>query len=223
MDSILKTAVAELGEKEVSGPDAHNPTIVSYAQEAGFKWVNDDETPWCSIFVNWVAKKHKLQASNKANARSWLLVGKPVDSEPEPGDVVIFWRESPSSWKGHVGFFLGFSKNGDRVYCLGGNQGNQVSVSAYPTETILGFRRLKSSQMITLPDPPLKRGDKGDAVKLLQNALKAVGFNCGTSDGDFGNKTEAALKNCQATSGFLKIDGVYGAKSKDYLLSILNE
>ncbi len=223
MDSILKTAVAELGEKEVSGPNAHNQTIVNYAQEAGFKWVDDDETPWCSIFVNWVAKKHKLQASNKANARSWLLIGQPVDSEPEPGDVVVFWRDNPTSWKGHVGFFFGFSKKGDRVYCLGGNQGNQVSISAYPIDTILGFRRLKSSNMIALPDPPLQRGDKGGAVKSLQNALKALSFNCGTSDGDFGLKTEDALKSCQSASGFLQIDGIYGVESKDYLLSILNE
>lgn len=223
MDSILKTAVAELGEKEISGDHAHNPTIIKYAHEAGFEWVNDDETPWCSIFVNWVAKKHNLQTSNKANARSWLLVGQRVDSQPEPGDVVIFWRESPHSWKGHVGFFFGFSKNGSRVYCLGGNQGNQVSISAYPSDTVLGFRRLKPTDMITLPEPPLKKGDKGDAVKLLQNALKAAGFNCGTSDGDFGSKTESALKEAQATSGYLKIDGVYGTKSKDYLLSILNE
>jgi hypothetical protein len=33
---------------------------------------------------------------------------------PEPGDIVVFWRESPQSWKGHVGIFTGisFDKNG---------------------------------------------------------------------------------------------------------------
>lgn len=72
MDSILKTAVSQLGEKEISGEENHNRTIVNYAKEAGFKWVNDDETPWCSIFVNWVAQKNKLRSTNKANARSWL-------------------------------------------------------------------------------------------------------------------------------------------------------
>lgn len=223
MDSILKTAVSQLGEKEISGAQEHNRTIINYAQEAGFKWVNDDETPWCSIFVNWVAQKNKLKSSKKANARSWLKIGQKVDDAPEPGDVVIFWREDPNSWKGHVGFFFGYSQDGKRVYCLGGNQGNQVSVSAYPVNTVLGFRRLVPSQIISLPDPVLKKGNKGDRVKALQDALKMADYNVGTSDGDFGPKTEAAVKQLQSDSGFLKIDGVYGANTRDYLQSILIE
>lgn len=222
MDNLIKTAIAELGEKEISG-SAHNQNIIDYAQEAGFEWVNDDETPWCSIFVNWVAQKNHLSSSKKANARSWLLIGKKVDDAPEPGDVVIFWRESPQSWKGHVGFFFGFSKDGSRVYCLGGNQGNQVSISAYPSETVLGFRRLAAANLMNLPEPSLQKGDKGNNVKALQDALKIVGFNCGTSDGDYGPKTENTVKALQSTSGFLTIDGVYGPKTKDYLLSLLNE
>ena len=79
MDEILKIAVPELGQKEIPGQQ-YNRRIVDYAHEAGFTWVNDDETPWCSIFINWVAKKTGLQTSDKLNARSWLLVGLNVDS-----------------------------------------------------------------------------------------------------------------------------------------------
>jgi len=222
MDSIIKTAINELGQKEISGSE-HNQSIVDYAKESGFDWVNDDETPWCSIFVNWVAKRNNLTLTKKANARSWLLVGKNVNESPEPGDVVIFWRERPNSWKGHVGFFFGFSKDGSRVYCLGGNQGNQVSISAYSSDTVLGFRRLRSTEILSLPDPILRKGDNGEKVKVLQNALKIAGFNCGTSDGDFGPRTTAAVKQLQATHGSLSVDGIYGAKTKDYLQSVLNE
>ncbi|MCK5337809.1 MAG: TIGR02594 family protein [Bacteroidales bacterium] len=221
MDKILKIAIAELGQKEISGPQ-DNPTIVNYAKEAGFDWVNDDETPWCSIFVNWVAKKAGLKDNGKANARSWLLEGMNVDTSPEPGDVVIFWRESPDSWLGHVGFFLGFSIDGERVYCLGGNQGNQVSVSAYSFENVLGFRRLMSSGIIALPDPILQKGDKGNAVKDLQNALKAANIDCGTSDGDFGRMTEDALKLLQSMKTGLVVDGVYNEETKDFLFQTLN-
>ncbi len=221
MDKLLQIAIAELGEKEISGPQ-DNPTIVNYAKEAGFSWVDDDETPWCSIFVNWVAKKAGLKASGKANARSWLLEGLNVDTAPEPGDVVIFWRGSPDSWLGHVGFFLGFSIDGERVYCLGGNQGNQVSISAFSMDNVLGFRRLAASGMIALPDPVLKKNDKGNKVKALQDALKAAGIDCGTSDGDFGTLTENAVKLLQSMKTGLTVDGVYNEATKDFLFEVLN-
>ena len=221
MDKILKIAIAELGQKEISGPQ-NNPTIVNYAKEAGFAWVDDDETPWCSIFVNWVAKKAGLKQSGKANARSWLLEGLNVDAAPEPGDIVVFWRGSPDSWIGHVGFFFGFSIDGERVYCLGGNQGNQVSVSAYPIDNVLGFRRLYDKGMIALPAPTLRKHDAGDHVKALQDALKAAGFDCGTSDGDFGTLTEDAVKLLQSMKTGLTVDGVYNPATKDFLFEVLN-
>lgn len=220
MDKLIRIAVSQLGEKEIAGPD-DNPNIVKYAKEAGFEWVNDDETPWCSIFINWCAIKAELKGSGKANARSWLLVGAKTDS-PEPGDIVVFWRGSVSSWKGHVGIFFGFSKDQSRVYCLGGNQGNQVSISGYPVNSVLGYRRLtSSSQIFDLPNPVINPGDKGDRVKKLQDALKMAGFDCGTSDGDFGGKTESALKTLQSTNDNLQVDGVYGNNTKEYLLEIL--
>jgi uncharacterized protein (TIGR02594 family) len=221
MDKLLKIAVAELGQKEISG-SGNNPTIVKYAKEAGFSWVNDDETPWCSIFVNWVAMKAGLQRSKKANARSWLLTGLNVDNAPEPGDIVVFWRGSPDSWTGHVGIFFGFSISGERVYCLGGNQGNQVSVSAYSFDQVLGFRRLAPSTMLLLPDPVLQNGDRGDAVKALQNALKAIGIDCGTSDGIFGSMTENAVVLLQSMETGLAVDGVYNDATRDYLFEVLN-
>lgn len=222
MDKLFKIAIAELGQKEVQR-SGHNPAIVNYARETGFNWVNDDETPWCSIFINWVAMKAGLVRSRQANARSWLLVGQNADSSPLPGDVVIFWRGSPESWEGHVAIFLGFSSEGTKVYCLGGNQGNQVSISAYPRDTVLGFRRLLAGPAMTdLPDAILQRGDKGDAVKALRDALKAVGISCGTSDGDFGPLTETAVKQLQSMKYGLTIDGIYEGQTRNFLFEILN-
>lgn len=173
-------------------------------------------------FHYWVANKANLERSKKENARSWLVVGQSADNNPSPGDIVVFWREKPESWKGHVGIFLGFSKDGERVFCLGGNQGNQVSISAYPTDTVLGFRRLASNNMLTVPDKELKKGDYGDSVKQLQTVLKSIGLDCGTIDGDFGPKTEAAIKQLQTMKTGLPINGIFDTETRKLLLEIIN-
>ena len=43
----------------------------------------------------------------------------------------------------------------------------------------------------------LSKGSKGEAVVELQNSLNELGYSVGTADGDFGNKTEKALKQFQ--------------------------
>lgn len=220
MKDILQVATSQLGVAEIKGA-ADNETIVKYATETGISGISDDETPWCSTFVSWCAKEAGLPFSRKANARSWLSFGQNTSS-PEPGDVVVFWRESPESWKGHVGFYLGHSSNIQRVYCLGGNQGNKVSISAYSAATVLGFRRLKRSFVNEIPQPVLKRGSKGTEVVKLQNALKQLDYNVGTSDGDFGPNTETQLRRFQSNNRLI-IDGIYGSGSQTMLISLLQQ
>jgi hypothetical protein len=60
----------------------------------------------------------------------------------------------------------------------------------------------------------LKRGSKGEAVKTLQEFLKL------TVDGDFGPKTEKAVRDYQSKNG-LTVDGVVGPKTWAHM-GILN-
>jgi len=60
-----------------------------------------------------------------------------------------------------------------------------------------------------MTEPTLKKGAKGQAVKDLQEALKALGLTPGTIDGVFGKKTEDAVKAFQKLKG-LEVDGVVG-------------
>jgi peptidoglycan hydrolase-like protein with peptidoglycan-binding domain len=46
-------------------------------------------------------------------------------------------------------------------------------------------------------------------VKKLQTALNRLGFSCGEADGDFGPKTEDAVKRFQKAHG-LDADGEFG-------------
>lgn len=218
MEQLLKIAFNELGTEEIVGNE-NNPEVLKYAIDTGIKGITNDEIAWCSTFVNWVAWKAGLQFSGKANARSWLNVGTKTSS-PEPGDIVVFWRESPQSWKGHVGIFLGVSTDKKRVYCLGGNQGNRVSVSAYRLNTVLSYQRLATVKKLVIPDPILKLGNKGVNVVALQDALKLLNINVGTSDGDFGKKTESGIKELQTRKPNLAIDGIYNAETRDLLESL---
>lgn len=58
----------------------------------------------------------------------------------------------------------------------------------------------------------LKKGDKGKEVTKWQKFLNWAGFNCGTADGKFGDKTEGATKSFQYKNG-LTVDGFVGAKT----------
>lgn len=220
MSELLRIAAAEIGQAEVPGP-GNNPRILDYARSTGITWIDDDETPWCSTFMNWVAFSAGVERTDQANARSWLTVGRPAEP-PEPGDVVVFWRESLESTKGHVGLFMGYSRGGDRVYVLGGNQGNQVGVTAYGADRVLGFRRLRRSEH-SIPEPVLDRSSVGSEVVLLQDTLKLIGFEPGTSDGYYGPKTEAAVKALQSTSDDVPITGVYDAATRTVLEKALQD
>lgn len=215
MKNLLSVAINEIGVKEIKGT-RHSKRILDYAKESGFAWVSEDETPWCSIYLNWVTKKAGLKRSHLASARSWLNVGRAV-LNPEPGDVVVYYRESISSWKGHVGIFMGFSADGTRIYTLGGNQLDAVSISAYSSDKLLGFRRLTASSKPGMPKPILKRGSKGAEVVKLQNILKSFDYQVGTSDGDFGPKTENALILLQSTEFSRETNGIYDDDTKEYI------
>lgn len=68
-------------------------------------------------------------------------------------------------------------------------------------------------------DDVLHRGDKGEAVKAMQEALVKAGwsfprYGC---DGDFGAETEANVKGFQRTEG-LPVTGVYDAATRTALM-----
>jgi hypothetical protein len=61
----------------------------------------------------------------------------------------------------------------------------------------------------TAPSQTLSPGATGSEVKTLQQALKALGFDPGTPDGNYGPSTESAVSKFQAANG-LATDGVVG-------------
>jgi uncharacterized protein (TIGR02594 family) len=139
MNALLNTALQEIGVQEIVG-NRHNAIVLEYAAESGHAWVKDDETAWCSSFMNAMARRNCLESTGKLTARSWLDVGD-VIADPRIGDVVVFSRGNPKGWQGHVGIFIRQTKN--EIYVLGGNQSNRVGIDAYAKNRLLGYRRLR--------------------------------------------------------------------------------
>lgn len=138
MEKHLQIALSQYGVKEVRGAKDH-PQIVNYFTSLGFDGSKlKDETAWCAAFANWCLKEAGMEYQETLNARSFLNLGEEVFT-PKQGDIVVLWRESPNSWKGHVGFFI--KESARYVYLLGGNQGNSVSIKAYPKTRLLAYQR----------------------------------------------------------------------------------
>jgi len=129
--SWLTVARAEIGTKEIKGSQ-HNPRIVEYLKVTG-GWWSTDETPWCSGFVNWVMKQAGYAGSGSAKAVSWLDWGKRI-KQPVNGAIGVI---SYGGGKGHVGFVVG--KQGKSILLLGGNQSDQVKISAFSLSKFAAF------------------------------------------------------------------------------------
>ena len=71
---------------------------------------------------------------------------------------------------------------------------------------------------INVKVPVLKKGAKGESVRMLQILLNGLGCDCGEPDGSFGSKTETAVKKFQKEKG-LTVDGSVGAKTWNALLA----
>jgi peptidoglycan hydrolase-like protein with peptidoglycan-binding domain len=60
-----------------------------------------------------------------------------------------------------------------------------------------------------MAEPTLRRGSTGTAVRQLQQALTDLGYAPGPIDGNFGPRTESAVRAFQADRG-IGVDGVVG-------------
>jgi uncharacterized protein (TIGR02594 family) len=130
----LIIARGELGVKEIAG-GRHNPRIVAYHQTCSLK-ATDDDTPWCSAFVNWCIIQAGLRGTNSAAAISWMQWGRSIPlAQGQPGDIAVFSRSGGN----HVGFHISHDDNALRL--LGGNQNDEVNIATFSRARFLGLRR----------------------------------------------------------------------------------
>ena len=132
----MPIALGELGTREDTDPGETNPRVAEYlaATDLHHELAADDSTPWCSGFACWCVEKSGHASTNSAAAKSWLDWGRPL-SIPRRGVIAIFQRGQVG---GHVGFYV--RRDTEKIWVLGGNQGNLVSVAGYAPDRLLGYR-----------------------------------------------------------------------------------
>ncbi|MBX7157854.1 MAG: TIGR02594 family protein [Verrucomicrobiae bacterium] len=137
------------GIKEISGSE-NSERIIEYHDSTKLR-ANDDETPWCSSFVNWTMEQAGYPGTNSAAALSWKNWGQEAE-EPVYGAIAVI---DYGKGKGHVGFVAGVSKDGKTVYLLGGNQSDQVKISAFSVDKIASYRMPDAINPDTYSPPPI--------------------------------------------------------------------
>jgi hypothetical protein len=149
--AALAVAIDELkaGAGEIGGNNS-GPWVKKYLKPAGL----EEGNPWCASFVSWCY----LQASGgdksampfpycpgarnmlqEFKAKGWTY-GPGSDYQPQPGDIVVWWRENLSGWLGHVGF-VHQVKDGI-LYTIEGNKSPKVQGFSYVfsrMDKVLGF------------------------------------------------------------------------------------
>src|SRR5579863_7175256 len=106
--------------------------------------------PWCADFANAALESSGVRGTRSASSQSFRHDPNFISlSGPSLGAVTIFWRKSHSSGLGHVCFYHG--ERGDRVWGLGGNEGNMVQIESMPKDSdtfgLIGYWWPKSSPL----------------------------------------------------------------------------
>ena len=127
----MQTARGLMGVKEIPGEASH-PVILQMQELTRYHEPDGDDTPWCAAFVGYCLSEAGYRHTGSAAARSYLNYG--AVCQPQPGCILVFSRGSG----GHVAFHVG--EDEDSYHCLGGNQGNEVSVKPYARSRLLGAR-----------------------------------------------------------------------------------
>ena len=202
---------------------------------------------WCAVFVCWcfiqayglATARRMLYLPKKSLAagvnylQGYFKAAGQLYTTPQVGDVVMFGVQ-------HTGLVVAVS--GNTVTTIEGNtsgasgvisNGGGVCRKTYTLgKTAMTFGRpdwslvedtspavVEATKTASVTLPQVSKGSKGGTVKALQILLNGYGANCGTADGDFGAKTDNAVKAFQAGKK-LTADGIVGAQTWDKLLGV---
>lgn len=220
-NKIISLAIEQLGND-----------YTTYCKDMGYNY----RIEWCACFISWLAKKLDItniipvdmscnsQISKFKDMGVWH-----TDRNFQSGDIVYYdWDISGDA--DHVGIIE--KVNGMSLTVIEGNNGNYPNDRVRHREIssasslIFGYARPKypvtgsaNGSDVNISLPTVRKGDSGNAVKILQAFLVAYEYSIGISgiDGDFGSDTESAVRKFQKRSG-IAVDGIVGENTWSELL-----
>lgn len=180
-------------------------------------------TYWCLLNAYGMKLKGGGCTSQWGYNVNWLKKG---DIKDMPNVVCCVFQYYKGKYQ-HTGLHIG---DGKIIHCSNGVQWGDISEKGWTHYAIpAGLYTAEEIKMAGRPEtdktenspPTLRKGSRGDDVKKLQETLNALGYDCGTADGIFGEKTEIAVRSFQQANG-LAVDGIAG-KNTMALLYIKTE
>jgi len=213
------------GTEEYAG-GANNPTIMGWVKaiaraypemETYCNSYTGDDIAWCGLTVAYCCTMAGIRPVFGVTdterwlwAQAWAGDGENFKEvgRPTPGTICVFTR----SGGGHVTLYEHTDDDG-MIACRGGNQSDEVNLSHYDPDTLIGFYwpvAAGDQPEIPVEDRPmLEEGDSGPDVTDMQSMIPDFS---GTIDGDFGPITKDNVWRYQQSRG-LEIDGICGQET----------
>lgn len=212
-NKIINLAIEQLGND-----------YTTYCKDMGYNY----RIEWCACFISWLAEKLGItdiipvdMSCNSQISKFKALGVWHTDRNFQSGDIIYYdWDISGDA--DHVGIIEKVA--GNTLTVIEGNNGNYPNDRVRRREInsasslIFGYARPKypvkssaNSYDVNISLPTVRKGDTGNAVKILQAFLVAYEYSIGISgiDGDFGFDTESAVRQFQKRS-CIAVDGIVG-------------
>lgn len=160
--SWFTAAKSEIGVHEVGdngGPDVLRYSKLSHCGGVGM--------PWCAMFTNAMLEFVGIPGTRSPLARSFEHSDHFVKlSAPALGCIVTFWRGSPNSGLGHVGFYNG--EHNGLISVLGGNESDMVRTETLNSKAahfgLFGYYWPAGMELPETGAIPIQSADQGPAT-----------------------------------------------------------
>lgn len=235
---VIKAATKYIGCGNKSIVDiynAHKPLA------RGYKVQYTDA--WCATFVSTVGIVCGLtdimptECSCAKMTALYQSIGRWEESDgyyPAPGDIIMYdWQDTGKGDNtcnpDHVGIVE--KVVGGYMTIIEGNYSSMVKrrtlavngkyIRGYCLPDYASKATITNTEDNIMQIPALKKGSKGGTVRAMQTLLIGYGYTCGCcgADGDFGEATEAALRNFQMDNRLI-VNGICGLKDWAKLLGV---